>query len=143
MEMALAFNDVAFTSINHQNSIWIRAVELAHALGYSSEKSISNIYNRNQNEFSNKMSVVINLSTTCTPAPTRIFSLRGCHLLAMFARTSVAKEFRRWVLDVLDKLALEQSNVAPELPTSLTLPSPPTSNAPCKPSSGRRLRRFL
>jgi prophage antirepressor-like protein len=32
----------------------------------------------------------------------RIFSLRGAHLNAMFARTSVAKEFRRWVLDVLD-----------------------------------------
>jgi prophage antirepressor-like protein len=35
---------------------------------------------------------------------TRIFSLRGAHLLAMFARTKVAKEFRRWVLDILDAL---------------------------------------
>ncbi|GJC32652.1 hypothetical protein KAM398_26550 [Acinetobacter sp. KAM398] len=33
----------------------------------------------------------------------RIFSLRGCHLIAMFARTDVAKAFRKWVLDVLDK----------------------------------------
>lgn len=38
----------------------------------------------------------------------RIFSLRGCHLVAMFARTPVAKAFRRWVLDVLDKLDAEQ-----------------------------------
>ena len=38
----------------------------------------------------------------------RIFSLRGCHLLAMFARTPIAKQFRRWVLDVLDKLAEEE-----------------------------------
>ena len=38
----------------------------------------------------------------------RIFSLRGCHLLAMFARTPVAKQFRHWVLDVLDKLAEEE-----------------------------------
>jgi hypothetical protein len=35
---------------------------------------------------------------------TRIFSTRGCHLIAMFARTPLAKEFRRWVLDVLDQL---------------------------------------
>ena len=28
----------------------------------------------------------------------RVFSLRGCHLLAMFSKTPVAKEFRRWVL---------------------------------------------
>lgn len=33
----------------------------------------------------------------------RIFSLRGCHLIAMFARTPVAKEFRKWVLDILDR----------------------------------------
>lgn len=30
----------------------------------------------------------------------RIFSLRGCHLLAMLARTAIAKQFRVWVLKV-------------------------------------------
>lgn len=35
----------------------------------------------------------------------RVFSLRGAHLIAMFARTPVAKEFRRWVLDILDRQA--------------------------------------
>ncbi|VFS25202.1 Uncharacterised protein [Enterobacter cancerogenus] len=34
---------------------------------------------------------------------TRVFSLRGAHLIAMFARTPVAKEFRRWVLDIMDR----------------------------------------
>lgn len=33
----------------------------------------------------------------------RIFSLRGCHLLAMFARTPVAKAFRKWCLDVIER----------------------------------------
>lgn len=33
----------------------------------------------------------------------RIFSLRGAHLIAMFANTLVAKEFRKWCLDILDK----------------------------------------
>ena len=33
----------------------------------------------------------------------RIFSLRGAHLIAMFARTAIAKQFRKWVLDVLDR----------------------------------------
>ncbi|WP_337509607.1 BRO family protein [Desulfovibrio sp.] len=108
MTTALTFNDVTLSPITYQNSPWIRSVELARALGYSSEKSVSNIYNRNQDEFSNDMSVVINLSTTDNPAPSRIFSLRGCHLVAMFARTPVAKAFRRWVLDVLDKLDAEQ-----------------------------------
>lgn len=113
MTQALTFNGITLSPIPHQNSPWIRSVELARALGYSSEKSVSNIYNRNQDEFSNDMSVVINLSTTDTPAPSRIFSLRGCHLVAMFARTPVAKAFRRWVLDVLDKLDAEQHAAIP------------------------------
>ena len=113
MTTALTFNGITLSPIPHQNSPWIRSVELARALGYSSEKSVSNIYNRNQDEFSNDMSVVINLSTTDTPAPSRIFSLRGCHLVAMFARTPVAKAFRRWVLDVLDKLDAEQRAASP------------------------------
>lgn len=112
MTTALTFNDVTLSPITYQNSPWIRSVELARALGYSSEKSVSNIYNRNQDEFSNDMSVVINLSTTDNPAPSRIFSLRGCHLVAMFARTPVAKAFRRWVLDVLDRLDAEQHAAA-------------------------------
>lgn len=103
--MELTFNDVTLTPITRNNQPWVRSADLARALGYSSEKSVSNIFNRNQDEFSNEMSVVINLSTTDVPTPTRIFSLRGCHLLAMFARTPVAKAFRKWVLDVLDMLA--------------------------------------
>ena len=41
----------------------------------------------------------------------RVFSLRGAHLLAMFARTPKAKEFRRWVLDILDCEVAEQTPV--------------------------------
>lgn len=128
MEMALAFNNVPLSLVTHQNALWIRAVELARALGYSSEKSVSNIYKRNQDEFSNEMSVVINLMTAGTPVPTRIFSLRGCHLLAMLARTPVAKSFRRWVLDVLDKLAeqerAQRAAEARELPDASRLSTP-------------------
>lgn len=82
---------------------WFKSSELARALGYSSEKAVANIYRRNEDEFSNDMSVVINSSTTGIPVMTRIFSLRGCHLLAMFARTPVAKAFRKWVLDVIER----------------------------------------
>lgn len=42
----------------------------------------------------------------------RVFSLRGCHLIAMFATTDKAKEFRRWVLDILDR-EVAQGNVNP------------------------------
>lgn len=114
MEMALTFNDVPLSPIFHQNSPWIRSVELARALGYSDESSVGRIYKRNAEEFTSEMTQVIEISDTVNlTVPSRIFSLRGCHLVAMFARTPVAKAFRRWVLDVLDKLDAEQRAASP------------------------------
>lgn len=49
------------------------------------------------------MTGVVNLTTPSGTQATRVFSLRGAHLIAMFSRTPVAKEFRRWVLDILDR----------------------------------------
>lgn len=111
MTQALTFNDVPLSPISHQNSLWIRAVELAHALGYAQENSVSRIYRSNSDEFTPDMTQVIEIfdgADSALSTKARIFSLRGCHLVAMFARTPVAKAFRRWVLDVLDKLDAEQ-----------------------------------
>ena len=115
MEMALTFNDVTLSPISHQNNLWIRAVELAHALGYAQENSVSRIYRSNSDEFTPDMTQVIEIfdgADSALSTKARIFSLRGCHLVAMFARTPVAKAFRRWVLDVLDKLDAEQHAVS-------------------------------
>ena len=113
MSQALTFNNVTLAPIPHQNSLWIRSVELARALGYSDESSVGRIYKRNAEEFTPEMTQVIEISDTVNlTVPARIFSLRGCHLVAMFARTPVAKAFRRWVLDVLDKLDAEQHAAA-------------------------------
>ena len=86
-------------------------------------QSIANIYNRNQDEFTTDMSEVINSVTSGNLQTTqRIFSLRGCHLIAMFARTAVAKDFRKWVLDILDKEALQNSSkIAPLDPNQIQL----------------------
>lgn len=56
---------------------------------------------------------ILDGADSALPTKTRIFSLRGCHLLAMFARTPLAKQFRVWVLDVLDKLNAERTDAAP------------------------------
>lgn len=116
MEMALTFNDVTLSPISHQNSPWIRAAELARALGYGRENQVSRLYRNNADEFTPEMTQVIEISdgpALGLSVKTRIFSLRGCHLVAMFARTPVAKAFRRWVLDVLDKLDAEQHAASP------------------------------
>lgn len=123
MELALTFNDITLTIISHQNSLWIRSVELARALGYSDESSVGRIYKRNEEEFTPEMTQVIEMNEAVNlTVPARIFSLRGCHLVAMFARTPVAKAFRRWVLDVLEKYAAEQTalSAAPGPDAALT-----------------------
>lgn len=128
MSQALTFNDVTLSPVTHQNNLWIRAVELARALGYSDTRKVTHLYERNSDEFTPDMTQVIEIpevpelgTSKNLVTKARIFSLRGCHLLAMFARTPVAKAFRRWVLDVLDRLAAEERAALPEVPTSETL----------------------
>ena len=124
MTTALTFNDVPLTPIIYQNSPWIRAAELSRALGYGRENQVSRLYRNNADEFTPEMTQVIEISdgpALGLSVKTRIFSLRGCHLVAMFARTPVAKAFRRWVLDVLDKLDAEQ-RAASSSPDDFTSP---------------------
>lgn len=106
----LTFNEVNFNPVERNGQIWLTSTDLAKALGYKSSDSITRIFNRNKDEFSHSMTHTIetvNLTASSKTkglrAKIRIFSLRGCHLLAMFARTEIAKQFRKWVLDILDK----------------------------------------
>ena len=101
--LALSFNDVKFDPIQQPDSqIWLKSSEIAEALGYSRADKVTQIYERNADEFPPHMTQVIDSSQNLN-LRVRIFSLRGCHLIAMFSRTAVAKEFRKWVLDILDK----------------------------------------
>lgn len=103
----LTFNGNTLTTINQANQIWLTSADVAKALGYKSTRSLTNLYNANSDEFSANMTEVIESVTSSKTkglkVKTRIFSLRGCHLLAMFARTNIAKAFRVWVLDILDR----------------------------------------
>lgn len=101
--LALSFNEVKFNPVPWQDGqIWLSSGELAQALGYKQENAVSKIFNRNSDEFTKNMTQIID-NPRIPNLGMRIFSLRGCHLIAIFARTAVAKQFRKWVLDVLDK----------------------------------------
>lgn len=100
--LTLSFNEVKFNPVQHEQQIWLTASELSKALGYKQTDAVSKVYNRNSDEFTANMTQVIENPHTPNLG-VRIFSLRGCHLVAMFARTSIAKSFRKWVLDILDK----------------------------------------
>lgn len=102
---SIRFHDTQFTVIPHHGQPWLTAAQIAQALGYAREDAVSRIYTRNADEFTPGMTGTVNLTVPGNPMqiPVRIFSLRGAHLIAMFSRTALAKEFRRWVLDVLDR----------------------------------------
>ena len=104
--LTLSFNEVNFSPIQQSGQIWLKATELSDALGYSRSDKVTRLYDRNSDEFDHNMTQVIDISQNPNSgvsnlvSTVRIFSLRGCHLIAMFARTTVAKQFRKWVLDV-------------------------------------------
>lgn len=104
---SICFHDTQFTVIPHHGQPWLTATQIAQALGYASDDAVSRIYRRNADEFTPNMTTTVNLTvvrqTGSVQMENRIFSLRGAHLIAMFSRTALAKEFRRWVLDVLDR----------------------------------------
>lgn len=114
MTNQLTFNNTNLSIINRDNQIWLTAPEIANALKYKDQSSVNRIYSRNSDEFTLQMSTSVKLTDHLgVSRDTRIFSLRGAHLIAMFARTEIAKEFRRWVLDILDKEV--QSTIATPL----------------------------
>ena len=105
---SLSFNDISFHPVNqNDDQIWITSSELAEMLGYTRSDKVTQIFNRRSDEFTFNMTRVIENPQTPNLV-LRVFSLRGAHLIAVFARTPVAKEFRKWVLDVLEKEVLQQ-----------------------------------
>ena len=123
----LSFNGNDLNPVEREGQLWMTSADLAKALGYEMVGGITKLYNRNKSEFSDSMTQMLDLThvpemgrtlnSGAFSAKTRIFSLRGCHLIAMFARTKVAKDFRKWVLDILDR---EVSTPAIEQPPAIT-----------------------
>lgn len=111
--LALSFNEVNFSPVQQDNQIWLTATELAKALGYAKSDAVTQVYERNKDEFTNSMTLTLKLRVKGfgngnSEKESRVFSLRGAHLIAMFSKTAVAKQFRKWVLDVLDREVTSQ-----------------------------------
>lgn len=114
---ALSFNKTKFRITKRTGQPWLRGAQIALALGYQNpENAAKDIYKRHADEFTDSMTAVVKIKTKGGDQEVRIFSLRGAHLLGMFARTEKAAAFRRWILDVLDN----QGEGAPK-----ALPPPP------------------
>jgi len=101
----LVFQGVSFDVVDRNGDPWLRGSQVASALGSTNPgRYISELYERNADEFTDEMTSLVRLQTEGGEQEVRIFSPRGCYALAMFARTDPAKAFRVWVMDVLESV---------------------------------------
>ncbi|WP_245677447.1 BRO-N domain-containing protein [Candidatus Arsenophonus triatominarum] len=101
------------------NKIWFTSKQVAELLAYSKTKSVTNLYNANADEFTSAMTEIITTVTSNKSkrganlqTKVRLFSLRGLHLLGMLADTPVAKEIRKWVLNLIEKEEIDKTTLA-------------------------------
>lgn len=114
----LTFQNFTFNPVMENSGVWLTSTELAKVLGYKKTDAISQIYSRNFDEFTDSMTMTLNMrvngiNNSLRNKLVRVYSLRGAHLIAMFATTKVAKDFRKWVLDILDKEVDKRPEVSP------------------------------
>lgn len=110
----LTFQKTTLSVINQQNQIWFSISDIASALGYKETNGVTRLYNAHQDEFTPCMTALMDMQTNGGIQKVRIFSLRGCHLIGMLSHTKVAKDFRKWVLDILDREVSQNSQqIAP------------------------------
>lgn len=125
---SLVFQSTQFSVVDRSGQPWLKLPEIAESLysrkgGDQSDapfengiRQVKKLYARNADEFTGAMTTLVELDTAGGKQHVRIFSLRGAHLLGMFARTAKAKEFRKWVLDILEGVTAPPEPVKPCLP---------------------------
>lgn len=111
----LMFQNQTIRLVEKDGKKWASAADIARALGYANTDKVTRLFDRHRVEFTNSMTQIVETPTLGVSGNlttrARVFSLRGAHLIAMFARTAKAQEFRRWVLDVLERNAAAPSLV--------------------------------
>ena len=103
MTNQLVFKNQTITPVIINNLPYLGVQQIAVALQYARKDIVNQVYNNHADEFTPDMSFLTTIDTAGGKQQVRVFSLRGCHLLAMFSKTPVAKEFRRWVLDLIEQ----------------------------------------
>jgi len=100
---------------------YVRSSDIARALGYKEVQSVSRLYRKNEDEFSKDMLRRVELTLpNGNTYKAHYFNRRGAWLIGMFARTSKAKDFRKWVLDVLEEQSLTASDMPQPMPVAET-----------------------
>lgn len=113
----LTFQNKTLSVINQHNQIWLSTYDIANSLGYKETNGVTRLYNAHADEFTENMTALVEMQTNGGCQQVRIFSLRGAHLIGMLSHTQKAKDFRKWVLDILDEeIERQKEQAQPALP---------------------------
>ncbi len=120
MTLPERFGETSFDAVIIGDEKWLRGPQIGAALGLADPtRAVQKIWDRNQSEFDDSTTMVVQIPTGGGRQLVRLYSARGAALIAMKAKTARAEAFRRWVLDVLEGVA-DQSPVAPgEMPAGV------------------------
>ncbi|EHL5406172.1 hypothetical protein KD288_002394 [Salmonella enterica] len=110
------FHDYTLKAHSIDGQTWFESADVAKALGYAHVRSITGLYANYTKEFSEGMTLIIDSTTnginnSLRKIKVRLFSLRGVHLIAMLSRTPVAEDFRKWVLDLIEREEARQKQI--------------------------------
>lgn len=98
----LIFKSTALETINKDGKLWV-----------TSKVSVADLYKANEDEFTSEDTEIVDSPTSRNLITrTRYFSLQGAILISMFARTPVAKEFRKWAKEVLANTMIKNEEAA-------------------------------
>ena len=87
---SVSFADQDLSIINHDGRPWLTAANLALALNFEDTSAVTRIFQCHASEFTDEMTSTVDLTVDRGAGhmrkQVRIFSPRGCHLVARFAR---------------------------------------------------------
>lgn len=114
------FEDTAFDAVIIGTERWLRGHQIGEALGFADgAKQVQKIWERNQREFDDSTTMLVQVPTGGGRQLVRLYSARGAALIALKANTPKAEAFRRWVLDVLEGVAEQGPVEAGQMPAGV------------------------
>lgn len=97
------FERTEFDAVVIGGETWLRGPQIGAALAFENPaKGVQKVWSRNEAEFDDSMTMLIQVPTAGGRQLVRLFNARGAALIAMKAQTPKGEAFRRWVLDVLE-----------------------------------------
>lgn len=103
MQNIIKFQDHTLEFVEINGDKYLNGAQIGQCLNLSQgSHAVGKIYKRNRKEFTPEMSIAAEMPTTTGNKLTRLYSLRGAALIAMYAQTPVAAQFRAFILDVLE-----------------------------------------